>query len=208
MSSDRPRLTIGLTGGLASGKSAVSDLFRRLGVPVVDADVVAREVVEPGEPALAEIVKEFGTEVLDADGRLDRRQLRERAFAAPRRRKHLERILHSRIRRRMDEQRLALRGPYCVLCIPLLLETKGTETVDRVLVVDAPEESQVERAMERDGSTRETIERIMRAQMSRSRRLEQADDIVRNDADLAHLQEQVEQLHRRYLVLAGQFASH
>ena len=196
------RLRIGLTGGIGSGKTAASERFRQLGAAVIDTDQIARQLVEPGQPALQDIVQAFGEAVLDADGRLDRAALRRIVFADAGKRRRLERILHPRIRARTTELAAAADAPYCVLVIPLLLETASPYDLDRVLVVDAPEELQIERVMARNGLDRREVEAIMASQVNRQRRLEAADDVVVNDGDLDKLYGQVEALHRKYLELA------
>ncbi len=195
-------LTIGLTGGIGSGKSTVTGLFSELGVPIIDADVAAREVVTQGEPALAEIAARFGGEVLNSDGTLNRSKLREEVFADPTARKDLEAILHPRIRSRMAEQLSALTTPYAILSIPLLVESGGAYNLDRVLVIDLPEEEQLNRVCQRDGITPEQAAAILHAQCSRSDRLAIADDVIENSGDLASLKEQVLTLHQKYLALA------
>lgn len=197
-------LVVGLTGGIGSGKSTVAHLFQELGVPVIDADVVAREVVSPGSPGLAAVVAAFGEEVLDAaSGRLDRARLRELAFRTPAQRRLLESILHPLIRDRMRAHLAAVRAPYCIECVPLLVETGRSAETDRVLVVDVPPEVQVQRTLKRDGGERETVRRIMEAQATREQRLAAADDVLDNGGDPSGLRERVATLHRRYLVLAG-----
>lgn len=196
-------LVIGLTGGIGSGKTAVSDRFTRLGAPVIDTDLLARELVEPGQPALAEIMAEFGPDCLDGEGRLHRARLRERVFADPAGRRRLEAILHPRIRALARERIARLTAPYCLLVIPLLAETGMTDLVDRVLVVDAPEAMQIRRVMARDGMTEEQARRILAAQADRSQRLTLANEIVENAGDLAALDHQVAALHQHYLTLAA-----
>jgi dephospho-CoA kinase len=195
-------LIIGLTGGIGSGKSTVADYFTQEGVPVIDADRLARELVAPGSPALDEIAAEFGSSILLPDGRLDRPRLRRRVFADPSERRRLEAILHPRIYAEMRRRTQALRAPYCIWVIPLLLETAETSLVDRVLVVDAEESRQAERVLAREGMDKETFKAILRNQVSRTERLRAADDVIVNNADLGHLQRQVTALHHRYLVLA------
>ena len=196
-------LKIGLTGGIGSGKSTVAGYFADLGVPVIDADQLARELVAPGSPALAEIIAAFGGEMLLKDGNLDRKRLRQVIFADPRQRQRLESILHPLIYAEMRRRVETLQAPYCLLVIPLLLERGGTEFVDRILVVDVPESLQRERVHSRDGMSDGEIEAIRRTQVERAARLGAADDIISNDADLPHLRQQVTALHHRYLTLAG-----
>src|SRR5690606_24299131 len=171
-------LIIGLTGGIGSGKSAVAERFAARGVPVLDADLIAREVVEPGTPGLAQVVEVFGPEVLDPQGRLDRARLGRRVFGAPERRRRLEASLHPLIYAEMRERVRRLAAPYCILVIPLLIETGQTDLVDRVLVVDAPPELQYQRVAARDGRSPAEIEAILRAQASRETRLAAADDVI------------------------------
>ena len=196
-------LVIGLTGGIGSGKTVVSDRFARLGIPVIDTDLLARELVEPGQPALTEIMTEFGPDCLDDEGRLHRSRLREQVFADPAGRRRLEAILHPRIRALARERIARLTTPYCLLVIPLLAETGMTDLVDRVLVVDAPEEVQIRRVMARDGVTEAQARRILAAQADRSQRLALANEIVENAGDLAALDHQIAGLHQHYLTLAA-----
>lgn len=197
-------LTIGLTGGIGSGKSAASDRFQDLGITVVDADVCAREVVEPGEPALAAIAAHFGAEILLADGGLDRRRLREIVFANAGERAWLEQLLHPRIRERIQQHLAAAQSPYALLVSPLLFEAKQDSLVDRVLLIDVPEALAQQRAAARDGVPESQIEAIMEAQMGRVERQARADDVILNDGDRGALHRQVDALHARYLALAGQ----
>jgi dephospho-CoA kinase len=196
-------LVVGLTGGIGSGKTTVSDQFAQWGIPVIDTDLLARELVEPGQPALAEIAVEFGTDCLDDQGRLDRARLREQVFADDAGRRRLEAILHPRIRA-MARQRIAtLQAPYCLLVIPLLVETGMTDLVDRVLVVDVPEAEQIRRVMARDRIDEAQARRILAAQASRDQRLSLADEVVKNFGNFAKLELQIADLHRRYLRLAA-----
>jgi dephospho-CoA kinase len=197
---------VALTGGIASGKTTVANLFADLGVPLVDSDLIAREVVEPGQPALGAVVAAFGPDVLGTDGRLDRRRLREIIFADPAARVRLEGILHPAIRAEMDRQSAAAKGPYHLLVIPLLAEGSGRDRADRVLVVDAPESLQVERLMARDSVSRAQAEASLQAQASRAARLEIADDVVLNTGRIEDLRSQVADLHARYLKLAQEKA--
>ncbi|GAA0714062.1 dephospho-CoA kinase [Dokdonella soli] len=194
--------TVALTGGIASGKSAVAARFAALGADVIDADVVARELVAPGSPALAEIVTAFGAGVLDAQGALDRRAMRERVFANPGARLRLEAILHPRVRAALRGRAAATRGPYALLVIPLLVESGHYDWVDRVLVVDAPREVQRARLLARDGVTPQLADAMLDAQVSRGQRLALADDVIGNDGTLADLDAQVHALHARYIELA------
>lgn len=194
---------IALTGGIASGKSAVEHRFEALGVHAYDADVAARAVVEPGSPALAEIARVFGAEALDADGRLDRAAMRQRVFDDPSARTRLEGILHPRIRDWLRAAVEADQGPYCILSIPLLVENHAHYGwVDRVLVVDAPEDVRVARLVKRDGIDEALARKMIAAQASRERRLAIADDVIVNDGDEAALNRQVGELHDRYVLLA------
>jgi len=198
-------LSVGLTGGIGSGKSAVSETFSRHGVPILDTDIIARELVEPGQPALQEIVSQFGKHCLDAGGRLDRRQLRRIVFADPAQRRQLEAILHPRIRQTVKQRQVALSAPYCVVVIPLLVETGAmTDLVQRVLVVDVPVSVQTTRVKARDHLDDSEVQRILAAQASREQRLAVADDVLVNDGDLHQLHSAVARLHRQYLQLAGE----
>lgn len=197
------RYVVALTGGVASGKSAVAQRFEALGIRVYDADVAAREVVAPRQPALAEIEFVFGAEMLQADGSLDRRAMRERVFADVEARRKLEAIIHPQVRARLRRCVGTDPGPYCMLAIPLLVENRTEyDWVDRVLVVDAPEILQVERLMRRDGVTREAAQRVLDAQSTRAQRLAIADDVIVNDGEASALDAQVAALHARYLELA------
>lgn len=195
---------VGLTGGVASGKSEVTRRFQALGVEVVDADVAAREVVEPGQPALGRIAERFGAGMLLADGRLDRRQLRKRVFADAQARRDLEAITHPAIRARVKAQAQAAPGPYAVVAVPLLAEAgrAAYPWMARVLVVDAPESLQHDRLMRRDGVDEALAARMIAAQASRTVRLAIADDVILNDGDPAHLDTAVAALHARYLAAA------
>lgn len=196
---------IGLTGGIASGKSALEQAFAARGIAIADADRVAREIVEPGQPALAEVVARFGAGMLLADGRLDRAALRTRVFADPAERHALEAILHPRIRLRMQAICQAGDSPYAIATIPLLAEGGGRQAypwLDRILVVDVPREVQKGRLMQRDGIGEELADRMLAAQASRGDRLARADDIVVNDGHVDHLAAAVAELDARYQALA------
>ena len=197
-------LLVGLTGGIGSGKSTVADLFAALGAGVVDTDLLARELTEPGTPTLARIVAEFGPGLLQSDGALDRAQLRERVFADHAARTRLEAILHPPIRALMLERATRLQTPYALLVIPLLFETGSESLVERVLAVDCPQAVQIERVRRRSGLSETQIARIIASQIPRSERLSRAHDVIDNRGDLAALAPQVERLHRGYLAMAGQ----
>ena len=193
---------VGLTGGIASGKSTVADRFAALGVPVIDTDVLARDVVAPGTPGLAAVIAAFGPDVLLPDGTLDRRRLRELAFATAGRRQQLEAILHPRIRSRMEALCASAGGPYQLLVIPLLIES-GLETrVDRVLVVDCSESVQRARLTVRDGESAAGADRLLAAQVDRATRLSRADDVLVNDGSRDELQGLISALHANYLRFA------
>jgi len=195
---------VALTGGIASGKSAVERRFEARGIHAYDADVAARAVVEPGSEALAEVARTFGTGALDAEGRLDRAAMRQRVFDDPSARATLEGILHPRIRTWLCDAVAADRGPYCILSIPLLVENREHYAwVDRVLVVDAPEAARIERLTRRDGIDAGLATKMIRAQASRERRLAIADDVIVNDGDEAALDAKVVALDRRYRELAA-----
>ncbi len=195
-------LRIGLTGGIASGKSTVSECFIQLGIPVIDADEVAREVVAPGTPGLRAVVTRFGEHVLDTAGALNRGALRAVIFQDPEARRDLEAILHPLIRARMDELADAAIGPYVVMAIPLLVEGGPTDRVDRILVVDTDESAQVQRVLSRDHVDETQARAIVAAQASRAQRLNVADDVLENRGSVAQLRQAVEKLHGRYLQLA------
>jgi len=195
-------LVIALTGGIGAGKSAVADHFAEFGVPVIDADLLAREQVRPGSEGLQEIVRRFGRDVLNADGELDRRRLRRLIFQDPEAKKGLEAILHPRIRTEMRRRIDKIEAPYVVLVIPLLVENGQKDLADRVLVVDSPEDLQIERVCRRDRQSTEEIQAILQAQCSRAERLAVADDLIRNDGSLQKLREETTELHHHYMLLA------
>ncbi|CAN4278225.1 dephospho-CoA kinase [Pseudoxanthomonas sp. LjRoot125] len=197
---------IGLTGGIASGKSALEKAFAAHGITVADADLLARAVVKPGEPALAAVAAHFGDGVLQADGRLDRAALRVRVFNDEAARRALEAILHPAIRARLQAICVAASSPYAIAMVPLLAEGGGRSAypwLHRILVVDAPVEVQRVRLMQRDGIDAALADKMMAAQATRAERLAIADDIVVNDGDLEHLARAADALHARYLALAA-----
>jgi dephospho-CoA kinase len=203
MNRGRP-FTVALTGGIASGKSVVEKRFKAMDVSICDADYAARVVVEPGSDGLAAIVAAFGSDVLDAQGRLDRPAMRQRVFADPTARKTLEAIVHPRVRQWMLEHAQNAEGPYVMLSIPLLAENIGHyRWVDRIVVVDVPEAVQVQRLMARDGIDDALVARILASQASRAARLALADDVIDNAGPETALDAQVAVLHRRYLELAA-----
>jgi dephospho-CoA kinase len=190
---------VALTGGIACGKSTVANLFAALGASIVDTDLLAREVVAPGSSLLREIARHFGAQILCDDGSLNRQELRARIFADPVQRKWLETLLHPAIRELTDRRSEAATGPYVIVAIPLLVETGGANRFDRVLVVDCEPELQIARLAARDGNSRHQAERILAAQASRAERLAGADDVIKNDGDIASLRDQVEKLHRQFV---------
>lgn len=198
-------LTIGVTGGIASGKSTVARAFAAHGIPWVDADDVAREVVEPGEPALAEIAARYGETVLTTEGRLDRRALRDIIFREPTERRWLESATHPRIRQRLREYLKTMRegaSPYHLLVSPLLFESGQHELVDRTLVIDVPEALQIARTASRDDVDEAQARAIVAAQMPRDERLSRADDVIDNSGDTQALERQVDELDRKYRELS------
>jgi dephospho-CoA kinase len=202
MNTGKP-LRVGLTGGIASGKSTVADMFAELGVPVIDTDIIAREVVRPGQPALQEIREAFGDGVFATDGTLDRSAMRAIVFGDEEARRRLEAILHPKIGKATVAQADAAGGAYQIIVVPLLVESSLRAFVDRVLVVDCDEETQVARLLARDAESEAQARRILAAQSSRSERLAIADDVVSNDGNLDDTREQVRALHRRYVIVAA-----
>ena len=196
-------LRIGLTGGIASGKSAASDCFASLGVPVIDTDLISRELVQPGTQGLQEVIENFGDGVLDEAGMLERARLRAIVFASDDKRQLLEDILHPAIRDRVEELVAEItQAPYVIIVIPLLLETRYPIPVDRVLVIDTDEDLQLERLIQRDNLNREQARAMLRAQTTRQQRLQNADDIIRNNGSIEELHAQLRTLHHDYLVMA------
>ena len=206
MTRHRPMI-VALTGGLASGKSTVAQRFEELGVPVIDADVVARRLVEPGAPALAEIVEAFGAGVLDGQGRLDRARMRERIFGCEADRRTLESILHPKVRREMRDFAASADAPYVLFVIPLLVETGQAPDMDRVIVVDAPRTLRTARAAARDGSSPATIEAILASQATREDRLAVADVVIENTGGIASLRARVDAVHCEICMLADTTSS-
>lgn len=195
-------LKIGLTGGIGSGKSTICRMFAEFGVPIVDADLIARWLVEPGQPALAEIARTFGPDTLNQDGSLNRGRLRDAVFADPAKKAQLDDIMHPLVYARIVQEVNALQAEYCLIAVPLLLESKNPYEVDRVLVVDCPVEAQLARVIERDKLSKDRVQAIINTQIPREQRLVKADDVIDNNAGPEQLAEQVKRLHNSYLLLA------
>jgi len=195
---------VGITGGIGSGKSTVADLFAELGAVIVDADLAAREVVQPGTENLNRIAEHFGVRMLNEQGELNRGKLRETVFADPDAKMWLQRLLHPPIRDLLESQLYSALGPYSMLVSPLLLETEQRQLVDRVLVVDVRENQQLQRTLDRDGGSAKTIEAIMASQLPRAQRLELADDVIDNSSKIDTLAAQVKKLHHFYIKMAAE----
>ena len=195
-------LRIGLTGGIGSGKSTIAALFAAQGVPVIDADVIAHQITLPGTTATTQILQAFGPDIADKHGGIDRQRLARRIFSDRKERARLEAILHPLIRTEMLHQQDRLDAPYCLLVIPLLFEAGQQDLVDRVLVVDVDEHTQIARVVARDGRSEAEIRAILSTQADRAQRLKMADDRITNTGDLTRLKAQIEVLHRKYLALA------
>ena len=196
-------LKIGLTGGIGCGKTTVAKLFEQLKIPVIDADEIARQLVAIGQPALMRIQEVFGSDVFKPDGSLNREQLRELIFSDPEKKQRLESILHPLVYQSMQAMLEQLISPYCIICIPLLFETNMTRFVDRILVVDCPVETQIERVRKRDNMTMERIQSIIDSQVSRTFRKAQANDLIDNSETDDRLAEEVKTLHNLYLSLSA-----
>jgi len=195
--------TVVMTGGIASGKTSASDLFASHGIPILDTDLAARAVVEPGQPALNEIKMTFGNDVITASGELDRAALREIIFEQPEKRLELEAILHPKIRAHINEQKNQLDAAYCIIVVPLYLESGRGYEADRILVIDVPTDLQRERLAKRDNTSPEQIEQILKSQATREERLSAADDVIDNTASPESLAARVAELHQQYLSQAG-----
>ncbi|HEB86365.1 MAG TPA: dephospho-CoA kinase [Gammaproteobacteria bacterium] len=201
-------LAIGLTGGIGSGKTQVSDHFAELGVPIIDTDIIARERVAPGQPALADIATAFGRDILTPEGHLNRRALRQLIFDQPDKRRQLEEILHPRIRAEVRSRLRTLATPWCIIVIPLLLESTQQDLVQRILLVDAPAELQLSRTMLRDNVEADEVRKIMASQASRQSRLDLADDVIVNEGSLEQLWQEVEKMYQFYNHLASSCQNH
>ena len=197
-------LRVGLTGGIGSGKTTVKNFFDELGAPTIDADEISHRITKPGQAAFDEVVALFGKESLDETGNLDRKRLRALIFDEPDLKQKLEAIIHPRVRAQIREFTDRVDYPYCIICIPLLLETGAQSTVDRVLVVDAPEELQVARVSRRDNAEERQTRSIIRSQAGREQRLNAAHDIIVNDGNINDLKTQVDNLHERYKLMGSQ----
>lgn len=196
-------LVIGLTGGIGCGKSTVAEMFAALGVPIIDMDHIARQIVEPGQPALRQITREFGTHILNDKGQLNRRKLRQLVFATTEKRHRLEAILHPLIRQETERQLAELDAPYCIVVIPLLIESNQRSLVDRILVVDVPETLQISRTMQRDDVSAFEVQEILSAQVDRNSRLAAANDVIDNSTDLEQVRIRVAELDQQYRRLAN-----
>jgi dephospho-CoA kinase len=197
-------LRIALTGGIGTGKSTVASTFQALGVPIIDSDIISRAIVKPGSASLEAITKEFGNDVLCSDGRLNRSKLRDIVFDNLESKKKLEEILHPVIYREIEDQINSVKYPYCLIVIPLLIETDSKDKFDRILVVDIPEDIQIKRTAERDKTTSMLIENIIKNQASREQRLKYADDVIDNNQEINDLSKTVMNLHKKYLKLSHQ----
>lgn len=193
---------LGVTGGIGSGKTAATDTFQKLGIKIVDADLASRVVVEKGRPALKEIENRFGPDILLEDGNLNRAALRKIIFETPTERKWLESLTHPLIRDEIIKGLQSAKSPYVILSSPLLIESGQYHLVQRVLVIDVPEDLQVSRTCKRDDNPEEQVRSIIAAQINRQDRLNKADDIIVNDQDLSYLESEVEKLHEVYLGLS------
>jgi dephospho-CoA kinase len=195
-------LKIGLTGGIGSGKTTVSELFKQCGVPVIDADEIAHQLVTIGKPALQQIKQVFGTAFIDSEGVLNRQKMRDHVFSNPQAKQKLEAIMHPLIYDAIQSELSRLSGPYCIVCVPLLLETNMVTLVNRVLVIDCPVAQQIERVKKRTKITTERIQTIIDSQMVREMKLLKADDVIDNSATEANLVQQVNALHQLYISLS------
>ncbi|MBD9359088.1 dephospho-CoA kinase [Methylomonas fluvii] len=195
-------LKIGLTGGIGSGKSTVCRLFAEFGVPIVDADLIARQLVETGQPALSLIAKSFGQQMLNQDGSLNRARLRDAVFTDADKKRELDGIMHPLVYAQIAAEVNTLTADYCIIAVPLLLESKNPYVVDRVLLIDCPVDVQIARVTARDKLTRQQVQAIIDSQMSRQDRLSKADDVIENIAGPEQLAEQVKRLHNSYILLA------
>ncbi len=194
---------VGLTGGIGSGKTTVCNLFEKLGVPIIDADIIAKNIVEPGSEGLKKVISVFGSTLLTDKESLDRKKLRELVFQDKKKLKQLNSILHPLIYQSIEEQAHLVQSSYCIIAIPLLFETNGTEHVDRVVYIDSPIQLQIERTMKRDSVSKTHVENIINSQLPREDKLKLADDIIDNSFSLEYLKNEVNKLHSLYLSLSS-----
>lgn len=197
------KLSVALTGGIGSGKSTISSKFESLGVPVIDSDIIARQIVEPGHPCLKAVIDEFGIDILDG-AKLDRKKLGALIFSNIQAKQRLENILHPTIYENIEKQISDIDYPYCIVEIPLLIETRAMDRFDRILVIDIPEDIQLSRIVERDNIPTEYIMNIIKNQISRGERLKFADDIIENNGKIDDLDQSIQKLHNKYLKLASE----
>ena|SRR5579862_8297593 len=197
-----PNLVVALTGGVGSGKTTVADLFAKHGIPIIDADVIARQMTEIGSPAFLDIVDHFQQKILLSDGTLDRKKLRQVIFMHPEERRWLEALLHPLIRTEIEKQLAKTAAPYCIVVIPLLFEVKPYSFLNRILVVDTTEAEQIKRVMARDETSSVQAESILKTQISREQRIAMAHDVIHNNGSVEELEPKVEELHRAYLKLS------
>lgn len=200
-------LKIGLTGGIASGKSTVCQLFSNLGIAIIDADIIARELVEPDKPALLEIIETFGKQIIQSDGTLNRTSLRKQIFSTPKKKIQLENILHPKIRQQLNHQSKQIQADYCILAIPLLIESQLTNTVNRILVIDVKEEEQLKRLLHREDINLSDAQKIINSQCSRQQRLAVANDVIINNQSIEELKKGVISLDKKYRSLANSTTS-
>lgn len=195
-------LTIGLTGGIGCGKTTVAQYFQKLGITVIDADTIAHELVAPKTAAHSEIFRHFGSAILLENGQINRKKLREIIFADAEQRAWLEQLLHPLILQEINHRKKNAHSPYCILMVPLLLEKNIYQDIDRILVIDADENLQIQRVQQRDQLTIEQVKAILATQLARQDRLKLADDVIENNGNLSKLHKQIDVLHQRYVQLA------
>jgi dephospho-CoA kinase len=196
-------LRVALTGGIGSGKSTVASKFQNLGVPIIDSDIISRNIVRPGNPCFNSIVQEFGKDILTSEGKLDRKKLRDIIFNDDTAKIKLEEITHPAIYQDIEARVSNVNYPYCIIVIPLLIETQATNRFDRILVVDVSDSLQIKRASNRDKTTTENIEKIMKNQVNRMQRLKYADDVIENNLTIEELNDSVLKLHNMYIMLSS-----
>lgn len=196
-------LRIGVTGGIGSGKTTIANLFAKLGVPVIDADEIARTLLEPGKETYNKVVARFGDNILQADKSINRSELRELVFTDKDNKKLLENILHPEVHKQIVNEISKLQSAYCIIVVPLLIEADFLDLVDRVLVIDADESVRITRVMERNGMARQDIENIINSQSSNQEKLKIADDVIDNNDDKTAIAQQVNELHKKYTLLSA-----